>query len=281
MTPSRPYEISKMMHTDAWEDPRGFLAEQLSKGRLALVLGAGISFGFGLPTWDALVNDVAELLGAVRKPDISNEDFAEDLWRLSGSKNLEFSETVRKCLYKRFNSSVDDICSHRLLASIGALARPAKRGSVAHIITFNFDNLIETYLEYYGIQVQPIATLPTWDSNLYDVTILHPHGLLPLDSRDAVTPIVFTKLDFQRIIGETKNKWRTRMGAILNSNTCLFLGLSGEDENLMGLASETKNTHVSSSRQDCYWGVRITATNGSSVVSANSLSAATMIFQNF
>jgi hypothetical protein len=139
------------------------------------------------------------------------------------------------------------------------MARPTKRGSVSHIISFNFDDLIETYMKSYGIAVRTTPAVPAWDSNLYDVNILHPHGLLPLDKTEPVTPIVFTKLDFHRVVGNLANQWRRAMGTILSSNTCLFLGLSGADDNLMSLANETKDVHVSTLRSDCYWGVRISA----------------------
>jgi SIR2-like domain len=255
--PSGTYEISKWADVEAWEDPRDILASQLRAGRFALVIGAGVSTGFGLPDWDRLIEALAIRFGKIKSPDVSNEDFSEDLWRAAGRDDLVFASNVRECLYDKYSLRMDGLSDKPLLASISAMARPAKRGSVVHIISFNFDDLIEEYLSYYGILVQSIAELPAWDSNLAAVKILHPHGLLPIQRALPVTPIIFTQYDYDRIVGDITQRWRSRLEMIMSSNTCLFLGLSGKDNNLMSIVARVGKFHVSKGRCDKFWGVRI------------------------
>ena len=251
------YEISSMMDPDSFEDPREFLAVQLSRGSLTLVLGAGVSMGFGLPGWDALLESLSTELEVDNPRKLPNEAFAEELWRAANRDDLAFASKIRKCLYQSYEGSVEELCSSHLLMSIGALARPAKRGSVEHIISFNFDDLLELYLEYYGIAVQAVSKVPAWGSNVYDVTVLHPHGILPLSSTRSITPVVFTTRDYDRIVGKDADQWRMLLTMTMRSNTCLFLGLSGADTNLLSILSDVKPSHVGTVRGDAYWGVRV------------------------
>ena len=50
------------------------------------------------------------------------------------------------------------------------------------MITFNYDDLLEIYLEFHGLVVEPIWRDEHWASNA-DIRIYHPHGFLPLDPR--------------------------------------------------------------------------------------------------
>jgi hypothetical protein len=243
----------------SFHDPRDFLASQLTRGRLALVLGAGVSVGFGLPNWPILLARLAVRLGIARPKDSGDEAFAEKLWRATGKDDDIFAEHVSAALYSDYRGSSDELASDRLLASIGALARPAKRGNVSHIVSFNFDDLIELHLEYFGISCLSTARMPAWDSSRADVTILHPHGLLPFSKTRDATKIVFTQQDYDRIIGQSSSIWHTKLLDIFSSNTCLFLGLSGKDGNLRSVVLETRDIHVAKRRGDAYWGVRISS----------------------
>ena len=252
-------DLSTMSDKASFLDPRDFLASQLIRGQLALVLGAGVSVGFGLPNWPKLLAFLEERLTNKRPDNISDEAFAEKLWRDSGRDDDAFAEHVSTALYSEYKGTADDLANDRLLASIGALARPAKRGSVSHIVSFNFDDLIEMHLEYFGITCLSTARMPAWDSSRADVKILHPHGLLPFSKTRDATKIVFTQKDYDRVIGQSSNIWRTKLLDIFSSNTCLFLGLSGKDGNLRSVLEETKDRHVAKKRGDAYWGIRISS----------------------
>lgn len=240
----------------AWSDPKltEFLAEQLRDGRLALVLGAGASFGFGLPGWHDLTILAANQCGCPVHPSKTDEQIADDVRRRCGDAIL-FAETVRAALYQKHPFDFDVLMQSSLMRALGALAMPSARGHVSQIVSFNFDDLLETYLNFYGFAVEAVAVEPSWQSAA-DTVVFHQHGLLPVDTTKAVTKITFAQRDFDEIAVDVKNAWRRRVIPILTSHTCVFVGLSGNDSNLRQMLIEAHATHVSRRSNDRYWGVR-------------------------
>jgi hypothetical protein len=233
------------------------LATQLFLGRLALVVGAGISMGFGLPSWEELVNRCFHLAGEIRpsglSPEVASERLFVDVFKRD---KLAFAEHVRRALYKGFNLSMSSLRGNPLLAAIGALSMASFRGKVARIVSFNFDDVLERFLEYHGFDVQSLDVLPAWTSRA-DLFVYHAHGLLP--SRDHVPVqegIVFTQWDYDRRVGNITELWHTTVRDILSSSTCLFIGLSGNDADLRSWMAKVKETHVSIKEKDAFWGVR-------------------------
>ncbi len=235
------------------------LAQQLYAGRLTLVLGAGVSVGFGLPNWPELISRMAAKTGVPHRPGLSPEEFAESL--LTGycrKDDIAFAELVRRVLYENYDSSLQALRRNDLLASVGALTMAASRGSVTRVVSFNFDNLLEEYLDYFGYDVTVVAEQPCWASRA-DVQVLHPHGILPCDKRVAITRgIVFAKMHYDRVVGKYDSAWRAQLMSIMCSTTCIFIGLSGADDNLTSMLMDTNANHVSKQRGDKYWGIRFT-----------------------
>ena len=65
-----------------YEDPaflNDYLARQLRKGSLAVILGAGASCGFGLPGWETLVDRMFAKSSATKPATLSPEMAAEQL----------------------------------------------------------------------------------------------------------------------------------------------------------------------------------------------------------
>lgn len=233
-----------------------YLAEQLLKGRLCLGLGAGVSMALTLPSWDDLTAAVAAEAGLPFTPGIQNEILAQQsLARLNGDR-LRLGKIVRAALYNGYDSSLRGLVTHPLLVALGSLCIGSRRGSVRHIVTFNFDDLLEEYLRYYGFLAESVDRVPTWESRA-DVRVYHIHGLLPRDPSVPVRqPIVFTQADYDAVVGVATNDWRRTVLNVFASNTCVFIGLSGNDKNLTSLLSEVRKIHASSKRHDAYWGVR-------------------------
>jgi hypothetical protein len=106
-----------------------------------------------------------------------------------------------------------------------------------------------------GFDVKSIASMPSW-SGRSDVYVYHPHGILPQKSKEEVkSGIVFAQIHYDRIVGKSGNLWRQQLLSILQSNTCLFIGLSGADNNLKSILSEVKESHACMAKH-VYWGVR-------------------------
>ena len=191
-------KLSRMADPASFEQPgvETFLAAQLRAGRLSLVLGAGASFGFSLPNWETLTTRAAAGCGCTLTAGQSLELQAEDVWRACEKDDPRFSEVVRRALYDDFAFKTDfaALAENPLMRALGAMAMPSQRGSVSKILSFNFDDLLERYLEYSGFVVNSVAEEPSWDS-ASDVSVYHLHGLLPSDRSRESTPIVFAPPD--------------------------------------------------------------------------------------
>jgi len=249
-----------MHDTSAWESPRSlktFLSDQLRLQRLALVLGAGVSMGFGLPSWDRLVELLYGEVDAPRPPLIKPAVACDLLLRDHlGGDDERLAELVHHVLYKEFSGDVNLLRKNELLSAIGALVMSSRRGSVARVVTFNYDDVLESYLAFFGYSVESIFELPCWPPRA-DISIYHPHGFLPQESsRRRSKKIVLTQTQYDRVVGEYKEAWSRLLLSTFESFTCIFIGLSGDDLNLLKNLSEASKTHVSRTQNDLYWGIR-------------------------
>lgn len=252
---------------DTWMRPEKvveLLASSVVENRLLMVLGAGASAGCGLPDWDELVVRAHEVAGIDLTPGVDSSQAAENLSKSLKSASLNFEEVVGQALYTERDSSnrlkpleAEKVLGNELLSAIAAVVMLSCRRGHGTIVTYNFDDLIETYFAYRGIFAFPYAELPSWFYN-EDVSVLHPHGFA---SRNLLFPssknITFTAYDFDGQTGQNTNPWRIRLLELFQSTLPLFIGLSGKDKNLTSVLTEAQNTHVSKSTQRLYWGVRL------------------------
>jgi hypothetical protein len=257
---SASVEMSSMQDYRAWENwnrLREFLAHQLCGGRLALVLGAGLLHGFGLPDWDELTTRIFALKAATRPTGVDNE-MAADTFLIDQCRedDLEFARLVRQALYDGVDLSMDALRRRDILAAIGSLMMSSSRGSVSRVITLNFDDLLERYLTYYGFLIESVSNVPAWGSRV-DARVFHWHGLLP-SSRESELPgpIVMAQKHYDRSVGKEHNAWHATVIDIMRANTCVFIGLSGRDKNLLSVLTDVQATHPSRSTKDAFWGVR-------------------------
>jgi hypothetical protein len=251
-----------MAHAYLWEDETNiidYLSRQLLNGKLALVLGAGISAPFGLSDWPTLIERLYTAKDDNPDPEISLEEQAEYFRStyFSGD-DLGFKEIVRDSLYKDYIHDFIELHKNQTIAAIGALVMASFRGNVSRLITLNFDNLLEIYLQYYGYVVSSICNEKHWNSKS-DVTIFHPHGYLPIEGTgDFSKKIVFDQESYLQVIGNKDNLWFQKVTTILRSHTCLFIGLSGNDQNLKQLLYYANENHAYEKDQVLYWGIRMT-----------------------
>ncbi len=253
--------VSQLLQPEYFSRPQNlktWLARALNQGKLRLVLGAGVSQEIGLPSWSDLV---ARLERHCQKTFAGNDDTekSEAILRNGFYRDrIKFAEAVRKCLYEGYDSTLAGLSTRRLMIALSALAIPGRRGSVREIVTFNFDDLLEEYLGYLGFHVQSTALLPRW-SGLHDIEILHVHGVLFSNPQKPIDRgVVFTESDFDEIVGDARNLWHKKVIDILQSNFCIFIGLSGDDPNLRNILVKTKKEHVSS-EESLFWGIRFSS----------------------
>jgi len=252
--------VSHLENPDSWRDEGTLIewaATQLARGRLALVLGAGASHGFGFPGWSELTDRLFRAAGVVRPTGTTDDAAAEMLLHeAAGGDDVRFASLVRDALYRGYDFDPSAISSVSLLAAIGTLCLASSRGRAAYVVTYNFDVVLEEYLRYFGIRVDTVAEAPAWNSTA-DVRILHPHGAL--HPKGPVTRgVVYCLTHFDRIIGNAAEAWHRIQLDVFSSHTCIFIGLSGEDRNLSSLLTKTKDSHACRRDGHHYWGIRLT-----------------------
>ena len=201
---------------------------------MALFVGAGISMGCGLPSWNELVRRVilevwkhdtslaAELL---TKP---NGIAARYSKKFAGAK---FNSIVYRCLYQ------DD-----LLMSSSIRAIPDS--GIKNICTFNFDDLLEESFQLSGIEADVGTPNEPFSQNRLGVKLFHPHGLLSrFHSEDEISgaKIVFSEDDYHALYAEPYSWANISQLMLLSGFSVLFVGLSMQDPNLRRLIDVTRS----------------------------------------
>jgi hypothetical protein len=238
-----------------------FLAGQLLRGRLAIFLGAGISKPLGLPMWSTLLNRMFKAKHSA--PDKSKRlEEQATLFRAKYYANdyVGYVKAIHNSLFlkKSIRVDFDSLHQNKTLSAIGSLVMASHRGSVTSVVSFNFDNLLELYLKYHGYVVRSVVEQDAW-AEVADVIVLHPHGYIPFrDLQHASTKLIFDRSSYVGVIGNDKNPWRQQLLCILRTHTCLFIGLSGDCDNLLSLLQDAQTSHASLKHNSAYWGIAFT-----------------------
>jgi hypothetical protein len=208
------------------------LSSYLNSGYLGLLLGAGVSKDFKLPGWEKLVLDLCKAENPSSIPPKKKQFSTDDLKKLTQQAKdkindpLRYWETVKEHLYK----SVDfdfKLASKDLLIAISSLLVGKKRGNVSNIITYNFDSVLEWYLDIIGLDVNTI----TKDQLLFrasDVNITHIHGYLPHDLKYGKDSdfLIFSKEEFlDRLLSGT-DYWKDHFFEFFRRQIFLTIGMS-------------------------------------------------------
>src|SRR3989339_1412306 len=249
-----------MITKDDFSDDRiliPYIAKQLAKGRLSLILGAGVSVPFGLPKWEDLIKKLYKAKKTSRPKVISFESLAE-YFRSEFYKNDYdgYIKAIHKDLYEGADTSFHALRLNRTLAAIGSLVMASRRGSVSEVITFNFDNLLELYLSYHGFVTKSSSLNDYLDWVDYsDVTVYHLHGMIPFDiiNQGYSKKIIFDQKSFSEIIGQENNPWRQLVLTLMRRHICLFIGLSGDDMNLDSILCSVHKSHTICVNKTPYW----------------------------
>jgi hypothetical protein len=232
-----------------------FLAQQLKRGQLVLVIGAGVSMDMGLPGWETLVDKLSGVSGVARDLRLDLRRQAEAI-RLAAYRDQPeaFLRAVQRSLYEGLSLDFDKIRRSELLGAVAAISMHGARSWTSSVITFNFDDLLELFLEYHGLEVKALVDPPQWNTRA-TVLVMHPHGLLPLSpTRQMSSDIVLDQKAFMALINDDRQPWRQLLLTTMRTHTCLFIGLSGTDDHLDSLLLAAADRHCASVESP-YWAV--------------------------
>jgi hypothetical protein len=240
------------------------LRKAYQNGNLSLYLGAGVSAGSGLPTWDKLV--LAMYFSALSIHSLHPWQlhpsylFATAEWHLERS-NEPLEITARKLrryykddddfmlhlwetLYAGFLDGVNSgdvtiapsaICrGNPTLAGITQLCRGSVNGKqgVRTVITYNYDSLLEIALADHPFQAV-CKSVPLGRGKL---PIYHVHGYVPLNVTELTEQnIVFTEDQYHQSAKDAYSWANLVQIQSLSGSTGLMIGLSMSDRNMRRL----------------------------------------------
>jgi hypothetical protein len=232
-----------------------YLAYQLVHGRLGLLLGAGISYPFGLPKWEELQRRMFEALR--EKPPATLDLRTIEALRLRrfARNRADFAKAVKEALYKTADLSFEQLSSNRVLMSIASLMMSSRRGNVSTVITVNYDDVLETLLNFFGFVTCSISSEQHW-TPAADVAIYHPHGYLPHRLGESGTDdLVLDQESFAKIIGKSELPWYQIMATVFRTRTMLCIGIGGADPNIDSLLVAAKQDHAIGTSQVKFSGI--------------------------
>lgn len=222
-----------------WKENRRVLIDNarfsFRENNCTLFLGAGVSQDAGGPSWNTLL---AKSVKRLRKP-LTKVDFNRIYKACSMSPiimgryivgNKKQKEILTKYLHDHVLYKNVDISKSELFSAICDMASTKK---IESIITYNYDNLIETALEQKGIEVTSICSKSR--SLKGELPVYHVHGLIPEKDSDVQSTPVLSEEDYHAIYRESYHWSNVEQLHALDRNTCFFIGLSMTDPNLRRL----------------------------------------------
>ncbi|MGY1683494.1 SIR2 family protein [Geodermatophilus sp. SYSU D01176] len=212
--------------TGSWDLPghlwelAGDLGERARRGQLAVFVGAGVSAAAGLPTWEQLLDELAERSGlddALRAglSRLPAEDAAALLARELGR------EQVEAFVKERFGPGHYAL-AHALIADL----------PVQEFVTTNYDPLVELAAADIG---RDLSVLPFDDAEPGRPWLLKLHG-------DAAHPhsIVLTREEYLQF-GDSRAALAGVLHSLLLTRHVLFVGTSMQDDDLIRIAHQVRS----------------------------------------
>lgn len=247
----------------------GHLRALYEQKRFGLVLGSGVSRDFQIPDWRGLLETIAEhpdvegveLLTRVHESPITVADLLrrhfdarmEPVLRERGLDDRgvtseltgRWLRIVRDSLYRDAPEVKDLETSHPY---IGHFLEIILRSPIT--VNYNFDSCIEMMLgerqRRLGIRMRPfeVAYDDFLATGVRTSLIFHPNGYLPKNVLEVCSSdIVLSEREFNAQLGDTFNPRTAFLNQHFSDKTCLFLGLSLQDDLLRSVLRITRRTN--------------------------------------
>lgn len=210
---------------------------------LTVIVGAGVSVESGLPTWDRLVSSLLER-AALSRGLGPEEARGFDRWTreredLTGAGEVAremigksgFRAALREALY---GDTSEPIPGETASAVAGLVLQSTRRD--VEIVTTNYDTLLERAIERAlnargesETTVRPVAAPSAVSDD--EIAVRHVHGMLSHGGKQQGR-LVLSDRDYHLM--QESDAWQERLFRdLLNNSTCLFVGTSLTDPNLL------------------------------------------------
>ena len=232
-----------------WKEMREVLLQsaqvEFRENKCSFFLGAGVSMDAGGPSWETLLRKIMRRFKKFGK----QKDFDRIyewcgmspiiLGRYAASNNKvlqDVSEYLRRyVLYRGVNEDnselIKAICE--AVEGPGNDERIVASGKVDSIITYNYDDLVESALEHRDISVARIYQKSRNYRNEFPV--YHVHGLIPREINGIIPTPILGEKEYHQMYKESYHWSNVEQLHALDRNTCFFIGLSMTDPNLRRL----------------------------------------------
>jgi hypothetical protein len=207
------------------------LSKALQEGYLTLFIGAGVSKSASenFPDWYKLVHECCTRLSVtLDQKKKSNNKYLREKMEIVENRCKEqghkYSIIVRESLYKDVNYDLS-IMKSDILIALGSLIMGSVRGSIKNVFTYNYDDLLEWYLEFHGFMTQIVTKFPQLIKRS-DVNIYHPHGFLPREKKFLSfenTDVILSQHSYLKSYKEVES-WNEYQVATLSCTLGLFIG---------------------------------------------------------
>ncbi|WP_298650363.1 SIR2 family protein [uncultured Granulicatella sp.] len=231
------------------------LHTDICESNFSIVLGAGVSLDYGALSWEKLIasfeRELEETVDIKFISNLKTEIGATDLISAQLYKELlkdrKFYNRIYSSLYSDFDES--KLKKGTTLYEVARLLEEYSEGKNITILTYNFDNFLELYLENYFKLVKYKVIYNEKNIPNSVIPIYHIHGYLPYDkeiSQSFKESIVLTE-DNYNYLYNSPYSWQigTQMESF-RKNNCLFIGCSLTDPNIrrllkLSMSSNKKN----------------------------------------
>lgn len=229
-----------------WRSKRDFIIDDAKfsfrENRCSLFLGAGVSCSAGGPSWEDLLY---KSIKRFKKPFYKN-DFKK-IYRACGMSPIVMGRYIvpdkkqleklsdylqRYVLYKNVDLNRSSL--------ISAICEAIESKNVESVITYNYDDLVETAMTGRGNMT--VASVVAKSRNHQDeVPIYHVHGMIPHEKSEIASTPVISERDYHDIYRESFHWSNVEQLHTLDRNSCFFIGLSMTDPNLRRLLDFSHN----------------------------------------
>jgi hypothetical protein len=237
------------------EDYLSTLKNNFRDEKLVLVLGAGVSMGFGLPNWEILLQKL--MVMSINSKDDSSTNLSALFSKIFNpspliagrylQKHFEsqkklFEEEVRSILYKEIDREVQSPLMDQI---INFCISPGKSPNLNSIITYNFDDILEERLKALPIDLPFKAIFGnSEDIEAGELPIYHVHGYLPEKGDLAENNLITFGENFYHKQYMDIYSWNNivQINKFRDYN-CLFVGVSLTDPNtrrLLDIANQQR-----------------------------------------
>lgn len=200
-----------------------------------LFLGAGVSQDAGGPSWNSLLSkSVKKMCSPLTKQDFKRIYNSCSMSPIIMGRYITGNKITKGVLTRYLHDYVlykgVDISQSQLISSICDIVSTK---NIESIITYNYDDLIETALRQKGIEVASIYSKSRFLKG--EIPVYHVHGLIPQDATDIQSTPILSEEDYHIIYRESYHWSNVEQLHALDRNTCFFIGLSMSDPNLRRL----------------------------------------------